>query len=342
MKVQHTNALATYSKETDVIRLEVIPGSTFFKPRPGQHYYMYQPLSWKGYENHPLTLGAWSSVFDNDAYQLPSVSTHTTKKGIEVSTTAISSGSASSSSRQEHNETVPAGGLRLTFWIRPYKGWTRRLRNECMKASDGVVVRSNILIEGPYGETTPMHNYEIVILIAGGTGISAVVPYIQEHIHRSAPQKKDGKAAFSTRTRRIDLVWTSRQAAYINDVASRELLPALARDDIHPSFFYTQKSGSDVTLPDTVVAQISLVDDNGFGPTLPRNAEIEIEHGRPDIKSTILDVARSNKAEGSAAGRIAILVCGPAGMADEARAAVHVAMKEGCRSIEYIEEAFGW
>lgn len=40
-------------------------------------------------------------------------------------------------------------------------------------------------------------------------------------------------------------------------------------------------------------------------------------------------------------GRIAILTCGPGAMADEARAAVHQALKNGKRGLEYFEEAFG-
>jgi len=40
--------------------------------------------------------------------------------------------------------------------------------------------------------------------------------------------------------------------------------------------------------------------------------------------------------------RVAVLVCGPSAMADEARIAVHGVMKRGCFGIEYFEESFGW
>ncbi|KAF2816982.1 uncharacterized protein BDZ99DRAFT_470052 [Mytilinidion resinicola] len=341
-KLQHTKTIATYSKETNAIRLEIVPGSAFLKPNPGAHYFVYQPLSWKGYENHPFTMGAWTSASENDA----SAPTHSTSSNkieseIVVSTSAVSSGSASASSNQDHPTTLTPGDISLIFWIRPFNGWTRRMRNECLKATDGVVTRSNILIEGPYGERAPMHNYETVLLIAGGTGIAAAVPYIQDHIRRSSPRQIDGQLTFSTRTRRVELIWTCRQAGLINNIANRELAPALARDDVHASLFCTRDSGA-TTLSSSAVSEISPVEDKEFSVTSPRECDVKIEHGRPDVRGAILQTARSISAEGSKAGKIAILVCGPAGMADEARAAVHTAMKEGCRSVEYIEEAFGW
>ncbi|KAF2502862.1 hypothetical protein BU16DRAFT_554894 [Lophium mytilinum] len=343
-KLQHTNTIASYSKETDAVRLEIIPGSAFLKPNPGQHYFLYQPLSWKGYENHPFTLGAWTSASENDA----STPTHTTsskkmESDIIVSTAAVSSGSGSASSHSDHSPTSAPSDISLIFWVRPFNGWTRRMRNACLNAPNGIVTRSNILIEGPYGERAPVHNYETVILIAGGTGIAAAVPYIQDHIRRSSPRQKDGQLTFSTRTRRIELVWTCRQAGLIKNIANRELAPVLARDDVHAAFFCTRDSGAMTTTASSEAAsEISPVEDKEFSMAAARDCDIKIEHGRPDVRGTILQTARSITAEGAKAGKIAILVCGPAGMADEARAAVHTAMKEGCRSVEYIEEAFGW
>jgi ferric-chelate reductase len=40
--------------------------------------------------------------------------------------------------------------------------------------------------------------------------------------------------------------------------------------------------------------------------------------------------------------KLAILVCGPAGMVDEARAATHLATKQGYQDIKYVEESFTW
>lgn len=63
-------------------------------------------------------------------------------------------------------------------------GWTKRLRNECLR-SPTLTVDSTFLIEGPYGQYSPVHNYENVILIAGGSGIAGALPYIKEHLLRT-------------------------------------------------------------------------------------------------------------------------------------------------------------
>jgi ferric-chelate reductase len=108
--------------------------------------------------------------------------------------------------------------------------------------------------------------------------------------------------------------------------------PALGRSDISTSFYSTSTIHSKSTS-----AEIDKIDGGGAS-----SIDVKINQGRPDITAAILRAAKENMDGGSAAGRLAILVCGPASMADEARAAVQHAMKSGCRSIEYIEETFGW
>jgi hypothetical protein len=76
------------------------------------------------------------------------------------------------------------------FWIRPFDGWTRRLRNDCLR-SPTLTVDSTFLIEGPYGQVSPLYSYERVILIAGGSGIAGVLPYVQEHLRRRSSSTSD-------------------------------------------------------------------------------------------------------------------------------------------------------
>jgi ferric-chelate reductase len=116
------------------------------------------------------------------------------------------------------------------------------------------------------------------------------------------------------------LVWTARQTAFLHEVASRELWPALGREDFQASFYATR--ASEVPLSSELA---------GLG--------CGISTGRPHIQSLIMSRACDASAAGST---LAILVCGPAGMADEARAATHLAMRQGYRSIKYVEESFAW
>jgi ferric-chelate reductase len=154
------------------------------------------------------------------------------------------------------------------------------------------------------------------LIIVGGTGIASAVPYLQDHLRRSGHDWEEGFEE-KTRIRDIELVWTAKQVPFLQDVASRELKPLLLREDFQASFYTTGSSTSseDVT-------------DLGY----------EITPGRPHLQSLIM----SRACDASSAGiSLAVLACGPVGMADEARAAAHLAMRQGCR-IKYVEESFAW
>lgn len=332
-----TSAIASYDANSELIRLDVTPGSSILKPVPGQHYYLYQPLRWKGWENHPFTLASWSAV-DNKISE-PTAGTQREANGkekeIHVTPTEAASNDSSSDVATSSQTTKPsdqakAGRTTLSFLIRPFDSWTVRLRNECLKSPSGSI-KAQILIEGPYGERSPLHTFENVIFIVGGTGISGALPYLQEFVNTTTSQSTETSRVPMTRTRDITLVWVTRQPAMIHDVARRELQPVFGRDDVHISLHAT-KPKETPPAPKIVNTEKS--------PNAIQ--ELEISYSRPNIRETILNVVNRVHADGSAGGKIAILTCGPASMADEARAAVHTALKEGKRSVEYFEESFGW
>ncbi|KAI9932327.1 hypothetical protein ASPWEDRAFT_182854 [Aspergillus wentii DTO 134E9] len=287
--IHHTTSIATYNHAADVIRLEISPASSL-QPSPGQYYFLYQPFRLTGWESHPFTLGAWS--YDSSS------SLELAQKTVDISHLPLLS---------ESSDSTPASPveLKLIFWIRPFDGWTRHLRQQCIH-SPTHSTQSTVLLEGPYGEHFPIHKYESILLIAGGTGIAAAVPYIQDHILRSAID--------DSVIRDIHLIWTSRQAAFINEVASRELKQALTRSDVRASFYATKPSAGDT------------------------DTEMEIKHGRPNLHSVILEHARSARLSECSA---AVMVCGPMAMVDEAREAVHEALRGGY-SVSYIEESIVW
>lgn len=117
----------------------------------------------------------------------------------------------------------------------------------------------------------------------------------------------------------MELVWTTKQAAFIQDVSRRELKYALKREDFNASFYATRDSTA------------STEDPTEFG--------VEIQSGRPHLQSLIMSRACDACSAGTS---LAILVCGPSRMADEARAATHLAMRQGYRSIKFVEESFTW
>ncbi|RMZ84322.1 hypothetical protein DV738_g692, partial [Chaetothyriales sp. CBS 135597] len=294
--ISNTKTSATYVQEADFIRLEIIPGSQRLKPGPGQHYYLYQPVAWRGWENHPFTLGGCTEV----------------------------KGSSAAGQQQQH---------KLIFYVRPFNGWTRRLRDQCLKSPTHTIT-PRMFIEGPYGETSALNTFENVIFIVGGSGIAGALPYLQEHLKM--------KANNSTLTRDITFVWTARQASMIRDIAAKELKPMLGCEDIRMHLHATTRRGGFSKLKGRILGKGDEKEVNTTSSSSSSEDELDIQQGRPNIRHTILKVVKEVNNAGSAGGRIAILTCGPGAMADEARAAVHAALKQGMRGVEYFEEAFGW
>ncbi|PLB35592.1 ferric reductase family protein [Aspergillus candidus] len=316
-KLRVSASTAVYDEAADVIRLEIVPGSPLLRPHPGQYYYLYQPLRLKGWESHPFTLGAWSYTAE-----LPTAMAQDDPiRG--VSRVPLLSDAVS----RQYQEVVHCDDqqkVTLIFWIRPFDGWTRHLRQQCLRRPNRTTA-PDILLEGPYGHEFPLWNHESVLFIAGGTGIAAMVPYIQDHMARSSTD------ASATCVQDLHLVWTAREASFIRNLVARELRPALARNDFHASFYST------LTPKDQRYGE---VDDSDFCPGGNlADKDLGIISGRPDLQTQILTHAHEARLSESSA---VVIVCGPPAMADEARAAVHLAMRQGYRDLHYVEESFNW
>jgi ferric-chelate reductase len=306
-RFQCTECVATYDKAADIIHVQLTPGSGL-QPAPGQYYFLYQPFRLTGWENHPFTLGSWSYTDGARSSQCRGLKSDSTIDISEIPLLPDTPSSGSDYGSIDTSADPPERKLALHFWIRPYDGWTRHLRNQCLQ-SPTRTIQPNILLEGPYGEQYPLWKYESVLLIAGGTGIAAAVPYIQDHLLRSSIGQ--------TSTQDIHLIWTARQPVLIRDIAGRELKQALCRKDFRVSFYVTAEPMSQAEIMDGV----------------------KFVCGRPDLQAIITAHAEEARLSSSS---VLVLVCGPSGMADQARAAVHQAMRRGCRSIRYVEESFDW
>ncbi|KAJ6118066.1 hypothetical protein N7471_013943 [Penicillium samsonianum] len=311
-----------YDETADVVRLEVTPGMPSLQPSPGQYYFLYQPFRLTGWESHPFTIGAWSYEIGDRTSLVPTFEGKPIKS-LDVSNVPLLAGDDSDRDYQGNSESGSSGQeqllrLKLTFWVRPYDGWTKQLRQQCL-SSPAKTSETTILLEGPYGETFPLWRYESVLIIVGGTGIASAVPYIQDHLRRSVEDWEGSPENEKTRVRDMELVWTTKQAEFIQDVSRRELKHALKREDFSASFYATRDSTA------------SSEDPTDFG--------FDIQSGRPHLKSLIMSRACDACSAGTT---LAILVCGPPRMADEARAATHLAMRQGYRSIKFVEESFTW
>lgn len=211
-----------------------------------------------------------------------------------------------------------------------------------------------ILLEGPYGIAEPLWAFDEVLLIAGGSGITAMVPYILDHIARTATSDKSSQ----TRTRGLTLIWSDPKQAFIRQIAQRELASALTRDDVRYEFYCTGSGKAEVgSLPSPSTDEIPMGDiDKGTAESsvLKGKEETDISESadgadeagsltitmcRPDIPAIIGKAAASATESRS---RLAIMVCGPGAFSDAARQATYRAIRQQNNSVEYFEESFGW
>lgn len=305
-----------------MLEIEVVPGTNKLAPGPGQHYYLYQPVRWAGWENHPFTLASWNT---NALPELPITEQPAGEKTV-----------GEGDFRPRMHSVSGNEGLALSFWVRPHKGWTGKLKDQCIK--HGGPMPMSMLIEGPYGKSEPLWAYDEVLLIAGGSGIAAVMPYLADHVRRA----QEGK----TRTRAVHLVWANPKEGYARLLMEGPLAGALAREDVSATFHITGESSSASSvrdLPPVASGKNSGEDvskELGLSPTSSQPTGATLLRGkRPNVHLIIEQAAATAHNNGS---RLAVFACGPAKLADDARQATYKSMRPNSGSIEYFEEAFGW
>ncbi|KNG83075.1 hypothetical protein ANOM_009240 [Aspergillus nomiae NRRL 13137] len=328
-RVQTTTAMATYSKDADVIRLDIQAGGSI-RPLPGHYFHLYQLFSWRGWENHPFTVGACTAQSTTS----PFTSSSHRKQAPHFMTGALNEKNPFTSTTTEiftqetqSSTAAPTPG-NLVFWIRPYNGWTKQLKNQCLRSSSDDSTENGyyqasipISLEGPYGHTLPLHHYGTVLMIVGGTGIATAVPYIHDHVSRLSKTGSRRPGDNSTQTSSLTLVWACRGHEFMEQLCGRELASALELEGFTGRFHCTKGCDS----------HCAAVDD--------KDGELRIERGRPNIENIIYGVATEAQ---MVKHRMAVLTCGSAHMSDEVRRSVHSILKKGYEGIEYFEEAYSW
>lgn len=312
---RHSKALIKYNADRDVIRIHFTP--SFHKtPRPGTHYFLYFPTMIKSFGNHPFSLSSWTvpgSLSASSPVRSLSVDPEKVSTFPSVRTTEAEVSSESDNSQKANSQIASSATPELRFVIRPYKGLTAHLRDAVIKTGTGATEMS-ILVEGPYGHPHPLLTFDNVLLIVGGSGIAAVLPYIQEFLQ---PHN-------NIRTKHIHLVWAAREYSFVRDVLDDELAAAASAQHRVKMDFY-------ITGPAPKVVKAEALDLDRFD-----EADTRINYQRPVSENVVLEEAAE------AVGSLAVFVCGPGQMADDARrAAVHV-VGNGFNRLEYFEEQFGW
>ncbi|KAL7941304.1 ferric reductase like transmembrane component domain-containing protein [Trichoderma barbatum] len=287
-----TTALASYSHSANIIRLTIPVDNSLYKPRSGKYFYLTVLDDKRFWESHPFTVASTSGDFSQKSEWLD--------EGSPLL------GSATIATEFEVEECIATEPMKkhMSFLIRPYDGFTERLRH-ILTDEQSSPKPLRVLVDGPYGHTQRLHQYRQVVFIAGGSGVVVALSYLNSLC--------DEMKALTT----IELHWAVREPAFVRDVLTKEAKRALDTGSLSLHLYISSQTG-------------------GFGTgDFPHQVEQHV--GRPNIHSVVMSAARG--AQGS---NLAVVACGPAKMADDSRLAVVDALKDGHHHVDYYEESFTW
>lgn len=224
----------------------------------------------------------------------------------------------------------------VVMLIRSYNGFTQRLYSSAHKDLYA-------MIDGPYGGlSTVVHaRYEHAILVAGGGGISAVLPWLTDL------SKRIGRSDSACTTKDVTLIWCVRSQAALGWVAS-ELREARSRNPHTRLLLFVTREGNVDDVGERFDDKRSS-SEVGNGPqrkgginTKEATADVsslcEIAYERPGI-STVLHTCID-------AGRTLVLGCGPESLKTDLSNAVADAQQlvwtGKAAEVSLHTETFGW
>lgn len=272
----NTKALATYDASSNIVRLHVQSHTSFYTPKAGTYYFLMVLNDPRCWESHPFTVA------------LPS----NRNKGLK---SKILGEDSPLLEPRNDDETDGSGGDdekdAMTFLIRPYDSFTRRLREKAEANGPLAASTVRVVVEGPYGHTEPLHRFKNVLFLVGGSGIVVPLSYLHSLTSPS-----------------VHIHWAVREARFAEAVLQKEFRNA---PDVSVDIYMTASSD--------------------------RLEGVRCHAGRLDVAAEVESAVRRVGKES-----LAVVACGPAGLADDARRAVVEALGKAEGAVEYFEESFQW
>lgn len=268
------------------------------------------------------------------------------------------------------------GSSPATFVLRVHGGFTHRLR----QAMTLPVERFPITIEGPYGEPLQAEDYDSLLLIAGGSGITLCLSHFLDAI---------AKADRGGRHKTIRLVWNTRRLVHVRAIAplleaAIDSLSNIADITIRIDIHITRSHASDEPAdPNYGIDALAFGESKSPGETSPliehlrhlrggstssygssrasiaSNSDGEPPRLSPDEqmrtgigpatmphtcihfgRSLVTDMIRDEAAHVDNGGRLGVVVCGPPTLTLDSRLAVNAVVPEARAEITFHSGSF--
>lgn len=298
-------ATAEWDETKDLVRLDVTDFFKSIKTTPGVFYYVYEPGRLRGYESHPFTLCTWNYPNPDSSRNSETSSLEEKRGDSHISDTEKPQNAELKDVEMGlkpvlTNETIPdtrgSREARHTFLVRPKDGFTQRLRHKHSQ-------KFHVLLEGPYGLELYMHQYAAVVMIVGGSGITAAISRAYALLRAGAPPH-------------IRLVWVAQKLEMVDDVCAHELSGVLGNSRFKMDVFATSPTESTISSS--------------------RKRSYNLHTGRPDVDGIL------NEERDKCAGSMAVFCCGPPGLDASVRNSVVRLLKEDGPHVAFLEERFSW
>jgi len=187
-----------------------------------------------------------------------------------------------------------------------------------------------LVLEGPYGRHLPVEHYDNVLLLAGGVGITAILPYLRHLANLS--------------TSRVRFEWVVRDEDSVNWF-KKDIAAAAESPNVEVEIHVTKSGVGDVEsarghvsidlgAKRQKVVEISATSEE-MGETASLARYFAIGH-RPSLKAVV------TRQTTESIGSLAVVACGPDTFVDETRQAVADNVTKAIGTLDYFEEAFTW
>ena len=181
-------------------------------------------------------------------------------------------------------------------------------------------------MEGPYGHYRPVENYDTVLLLAGGVGITAIFAYL--------------RYLAALNINKVRFIWIVRD----EDSAKwfqNEISELVGKENIDIEIHITKSgTGKVETARESIAEDLAAASEEVESLKVP---EVKVNTVPRYIivghKPSLTKVISQQCLEG---GSLAVLACGPPTFVDEMRGAVAENVTKAKGVVDYFEETFGW